>query len=462
MIQPNDAQISRRDLMKTTGQVAAAATLSSLIVPGAYAAQKSAVQVALVGCGGRGTGAADQALQNASGPTRLVAMADVFEGKMDTSYKTLKGRNEEIVDVPEDRKFIGFDAYKHAMDALNPGDVVILTTPPAFRWVQFTYAIEKGLNVFMEKPVCTDGPAARRMLELNEKAKAKNLKVGVGLMCRHSLARGELFDRIQNGELGDINLLRAYRCAGPTASAFSNKNPGEMSDLMYQISRFHSFLWLSGGGFSDFLIHNIDECCWMKNDFPVEAKGFGGRHYRGDYIDQNFDSYSTEYTFADGSKMIMEGRTMSGCHNEFATYVHGSKNSAVCSASGHLNPKTAIYKGQKIGDRDSIVWKYPDREPNPYQVEWDRLIAAIMNDTPHNEVERGVKSSLVTAMGRMACHTGKVVTYDQALNHEFPLAEGLTELTLESESPVPAYADGTYPVPEPGIVTDREYKYREV
>ena len=182
MIQPNDAQISRRDLMKTTGQVAAAATLSSLIVPGAYAAQKSAVQVALVGCGGRGTGAADQALQNASGPTRLVAMADVFEGKMDTSYKTLKGRNEEIVDVPEDRKFIGFDAYKHAMDALNPGDVVILTTPPAFRWVQFTYAIEKGLNVFMEKPVCTDGPAARRMLELNEKAKAKNLKVGVGLM----------------------------------------------------------------------------------------------------------------------------------------------------------------------------------------------------------------------------------------------------------------------------------------
>ncbi|MBD3674853.1 MAG: Gfo/Idh/MocA family oxidoreductase, partial [Planctomycetaceae bacterium] len=421
-----------------------------------------AVQVALVGCGGRGTGAADQALKNASGPTRLVAMADVFEGKMDTSFKTLKGRNEEVVDVPEDRKFIGFDAYKHAMDALNPGDVVILTTPPAFRWVQFTYAIERGLNVFMEKPVCTDGPAARRMFELNEKAKAKNLKVGVGLMCRHSLARGELFDRIQNGELGDITLLRAYRCAGPTASAFSNKNPGELSDLMYQISRFHSFLWLSGGAFSDFLIHNIDECCWMKNDFPIEAKGFGGRHYRGDYIDQNFDTYTTEYTFADGSKMVMEGRTMSGCHNEFATYVHGSKNSAVCSSSGHLNPKTAIYKGQRIKDRDSIIWKYPDREPNPYQLEWDRLIAAIMNDTPHNEVDRGVKSSLVTAMGRMACHTGQIVTYDEALNHEYPLAEGLTELTLESESPVPAYPDGTYPVPQPGIVTDREYKYDEV
>jgi len=461
VIQPNDSKLSRRDVLKTSGQIAAATTISSLLVPGAYAAQNSAIQLALVGCGGRGTGAANNALSNVSGPTRLVAMADVFDNKLDNSHKNLQNAHDKKVDVPNDRKFIGFEAYKQAMDALNPGDVVILTTPPAFRWVHFTYAIEKGLNVFMEKPVCVDGPSARRMLALGERAKEKDLKVGVGLMCRHCLARGELFDRIQNGEIGDVVLMRAYRCAGPTASAFSNRNPGKLTDLMYQIDRFHSFLWLSGGAYSDFLIHNIDECCWMKNDWPVEAKGFGGRHYRRDFIDQNFDSYTTEFTFADGSKAIMEGRTMSGCHNEFATYAHGSKNSAVVSTSGHIPARSRIYKGQKLNDKDSLIWQYPDKEPNPYQLEWNDLIAAIMNNEKYNEVERGTKASLVTAMGRMACHTGQIVTYDDALNFEHDLVTGLTELTLEGPSPLPPYEDGSYPVPEPGIVRDREYKYRE-
>ncbi len=449
--------LSRRDVLKKSGTAVAATGLANLVLPRAYAAQDSATHIALVGCGGRGTGAAANALENKSGPTKLVAMADVFEDRLNSSYEGIKGGFENQVDVPADRRFLGFDAYKSAMDALRPGDVVILTTPVAFRWVHYAYAIERGLNVFMEKPVTTDGPSTRRLLELNEKAKAKNLKVGVGLMCRHCDARGELFNRIQDGQIGDQILLRAYRIAGPTASAFSERNPGGMSDLAYQIRRFHSFLWLSGGAFSDFLIHNIDECCWMKNDWPVEAKGFGGRHYRNDYIDQNFDSYTVEYTFADGTKMMLEGRCMSGCHNEFATYVHGTKGSAIVSTSGHVPARSRIYKGQRF-DKDELVWEFGRNEPNPYQLEWDHLIQAIKDDTPYNEVERGAKASLVTAMGRFACHTGQVVTYDQMLNQKDEFAPQVGELaSIDGESPLKPNEDGSYPIPMPGIKRDREY-----
>lgn len=450
--------LTRRDLLKKSGTAAAAAAVSSLVLPRAYAAQESAIQIALVGCGGRGSGAADNALRNVSGPTKLTAMADVFENRLNGSYDALKNIHENQVDVPDEKKFIGFDAYKHAMDTLRPGDVVILTTPPAFRWVHFTYAIEKGLNVFMEKPICVDAPSARRMIALGELAKKKNLKVGVGLMCRHCVARGELFDRIQNGEIGDVTLLRAYRAAGPTASAFSTRNPGEYSDLMYQISRFHSFLWLSGGAYSDFLIHNIDECCWMKNDWPVEAKGFGGRHYREDFIDQNFDTYTTEFTFADGAKMIMEGRCVSGCHNEFATYAHGTKASAVVSTSGHIPAKPRIYKGQRLNDRDALEWRFADNEPNPYQLEWDHLIDAVLNDKPYNEVERGAMASAVTALGRFACHTGQVVKLDDYMKSENEFAPNVDQLTLDGKSPLMPREDGSYPVPQPGIVRDKEYQ----
>ena len=181
-----------------------------------HAAVDGTIQVALVGCGGRGTGAASNALSVPEEKIKLVAMGDVFEHRQKASYESLVRKFPKSVDVPDDRKFLGFDAYKKAMDCLNPGDVVILTTPPAFRWLHFGYAIEKGLNVFMEKPVTVDGPGSKKMFDLAEKATEKNLKVAVGLMCRHCDARNELFDRIQNGEIGEVNMLRAYRMAGPT------------------------------------------------------------------------------------------------------------------------------------------------------------------------------------------------------------------------------------------------------
>ncbi|HET6878822.1 MAG TPA: gfo/Idh/MocA family oxidoreductase, partial [Pirellulales bacterium] len=273
---------SRREFVKQTGRIAAATALLGVKLPHVHAGEDNTINVALIGCGGRGTGAAENALNVKNGPIKLVAMADVFPHRLKASHENLQKRFSTQVEVPEDRRFIGFDAYQKAMDCLKPGDVAVFATPPAFRWVHFGYAIGKNLNVFMEKPTTVDGPSTQKMLKLYEDAKAKNLKVGVGLMCRHCQAREELYDRIKAGEMGDILLLRAYRMTGPVGYAFvpPQGNDSGMSELLYQIKNFHGFLWASGGCYSDFLIHNIDECCWMKDAFPTKAMATGGRHYR--------------------------------------------------------------------------------------------------------------------------------------------------------------------------------------
>ncbi len=453
---------SRRDFIRNTSAVAAAATVatSALRPPAVHAAESNKIQLALVGCGGRGTGAAENALSVNNGEIQLTAMADVFPEKLNPSHSGLSAKFGDKVNVPDEKKFIGFDGYKQAMDSLNPGDVVLLTTPPAFRWLHFSYAIEKGLNVFMEKPVTVDGPTSRRMLELAKKASEKNLKVGVGLMCRHCDARKALIDQIRGGAIGDITFMRAYRMAGPTGSAFSPKKPESMNELMYQVSRFHSFLWLSGGAYSDFLIHNIDECCWVKDAWPVEAMASGGRHYRGEDVDQNFDTYSVEYTFDDGTKLFLNGRCMPGCHDEFASYAHGTKGAATISAAAHTPARCKIYSGHKM-TRKNVVWSAMEAEPNPYQLEWDHLIQAIREDKPYNEVERGVMASVVTSMGRMAAHTGQKVTFNDMLNHEHEFAPDIASLTLNGTAPLSANADGTYPIPMPGILKNFEYDARK-
>ncbi|MEZ6089480.1 MAG: Gfo/Idh/MocA family oxidoreductase [Pirellulaceae bacterium] len=450
---------SRRQFMKATGTAAAAATFAVAATQRVHAAEDNTIQVALVGCGGRGTGAAVNALSVQNGPIKLVAMADVFENRLESSHRNISNAfkdQEGKVDVPTERQFVDFDAYKKAMDVLKPGDVVILATPPAFRWVHYSYAIEKGLNVFMEKPVTVDGPTTVRIMDLNKKAKEKNLKVAVGLMCRHCKARQELFERIKGGEIGEVNMLRAYRMAGPTGSAACGPKPEGMSELMYQISNFHGFLWLSGGAVSDFLIHNIDETCWMKDAWPVKVHASGGRHYRGDNVDQNFDSYAMEYTFEDGTKMFIGGRTMPGCRSEFASYAHGSKGLAVISTASHTPAKSRIYSGHNE-DKANLVWEFGQPEPNPYQVEWDDLIDAIREDKTYNEVDRGAMASIVTSMGRMAAHTGQEVTLEQMMKHTHEFAPNIDKLTLDSESPLKANDDGSYPIPLPGIVKKQEY-----
>lgn len=463
---------SRRGFLKETSRIATSTAMAAGLASRVYAAENNTIKVALVGCGGRGSGAAINALSVKNGPIKLVAMADVFEDRLKASFASIKRVQEEEkddstgeakiqadqIDVPEERQFVGFDSYKQAMDCLVPGDVVILATPPAFRWVHFKYAIDRGINVFMEKPVTVDGPTSRRMLDLGEIAGSKNLKVGVGLMCRHCDARLELLSRLRDGAIGDLVSLRAYRMHGPVGSFATEPDNGKWgSELLYQIRNFHSFIWASGGAFSDFYIHNIDECCWMKGDWPVKAQGMGGRFNRGKYVDQNFDNYSVEYTFPDDTTLLLYGRCIDGCYNEFASYVHGTKGSAVISTNSHTPAKCRIYSGQDMKNEEQLVWAFPQPEPNPYQLEWNHLIEAIRQDKPFNEVERGVKASLVTSMGRMAAHTGQVITYDQILNQGREFAPGLDQLTAKSPAPLKSDKDGRYPIPQVGVVTDQEY-----
>ena len=450
--------LSRRQFIGNSGRVASVGALAGLTLPIVHGKSSDVTKLALVGCGGRGTGAASNALSvsQANGPTKLVAMADVNQGKLDRSYNGLANKYKEKVDVPEERRFIGFNGYEKAMDVLDPGDVVIFTSPCAFRWVHFQYAIKRGLNVFMEKPVTPDGFSSRKMLELNEEAKKINLKVGVGLMCRHSQARRELKNRIEDGALGEILNMRAYRMQGAIASCFSNKKPANEDELTFQIKNFHSFLWLSGGSFSDFFIHNIDECCWMKGMWPVKCQAQGGRHFRGDKIDQNFDNYTVEYTFPDETKLYFHGRNMPGCYQDFSSQAHGTRGFASISGPGGHRSQASIHKGQSVDSE--IAWMFgqkdgarPTRETNPYQDEWERLMEAIKNDNPYNEVERGVQASVVTSMGRMAAHIGSEVTYNQMLNSDHVFGPGVENLAMNSPSPLPANADGTYPTPQPGM-----------
>jgi len=453
MSKPAPQAYARREFLKNTGKVAAASALVAGATPRVHAAEDNTIQVALVGCGGRGTGAAANALSVPNGPTKLVAMADVFDSRVKARFNSLQQRYADKMDVPEDRKFVGFDAYRKAMDCLNPSDVVILATPPAFRWVHFTYAIEKGLNVFMEKPVTVDGPTTRRMIALAAEADKKNLKAGVGLMVRHCRGRQELLKRIQDGEIGELIALRGYRMCGRACTC--GLPPEGENELLYQIKNFHKFLWASGGMYSDFYIHQIDELSWMKGAWPVKAHAVGGRHYRGDMVDQNLDSYGVEYTFPDGTKLFYNGRAISGCHNEFASYVHGTKGSGIVSTSSHAPGRVRTFKGHNF-DEENRIWG-PPNEPNPYQMEWDDLIDAIRNDKPYNEVKRGAEASLVTSMGRMAAHTGQIVTYEQILNSDHEFAPDVDKLTMESPAPVQVDATGKYPVPMPGINKSREY-----
>jgi predicted dehydrogenase len=454
---------SRRDFIKTGGQAAALSVLANVAIPAVHAAGSDLIQIALIGCGGRGGGAAANALSVKRGPVKLVAMADVFPERLATDLKNLQQRFSSQVDVPADRQFIGFDAYQHAMDCLKPGDIAIFATPPAFRWVHFTYAIQKNLNVFMEKPLTADGPTSQRMLTLAQEASAKNLKVGVGLMSRHSRPLQELADRVHNGEIGEIILQRGYRMHGPGGYFLSLPKPAGITDLLYQVKRFHSFIWASGGCFNDFYIHIIDHLAWMKNEWPIKAQALGGRHYKVSpegvaYVDQNFDTYSVEYTYADGTKFFFDGRCMKGCQEIYNSSLHGTKGMGIASKSGDCGQPSSLYKSQ-TATAANLIWesKVSPDENDPYQNEWNDLVDAVRDGKPYNEVKRGVEASLVSSMGRMAANTGREITFDQMLQCDHEMAPGIKTFAMDSPAPLRADPNGRYPVPQPGIVTTKEY-----
>jgi predicted dehydrogenase len=299
------------------------------------------------------------------------------------------------------------------------------------------------------------------MIKIAEDATAKNLKVGVGLMSRHSRALQELAKRIQDGEIGDIITMRGYRMHGPIVGFYGVK-PAGMNEVEYQLRKFHALIWASGGIFSDFLIHIIDHLCWMKNAWPTKALALGGRQIRVTpegvpCVDQNFDNYSVEYSFDDGAKFIMDGRSMSGCQETYCSQIQGTKGLAIASKAGDCGLPSATYKGQ-LAKKENLIWqsKLTPEESNPYQNEWNDLMDAIRNDKPYNEAKRGVEASVVSSMGRVSAHTGREVTFEEMLNNPLEYAPNLDKLTFDGPAPVMPDSCGKYPLPQPGIVTDRE------
>ena len=438
---------SRRDFLKFSGRLAAASAFAGVGVPRCHAAGDSTIKLALVGCGGRGTGAVADAFSTKGGPVKLYAMADLFENRLKSSLSNLTKDYKDKVNVPPERQFIGFDGYKKTIDCLGPGDVVLLTTHAAFRPMQFEYAVRKGVNVFAEKSFATDSPAVRRWLKAAELSEKKNLKVGVGFMWRHSKARQEVIRRIHDGIIGDVHTLRIYRVHGPVHCPLLPKNANE---LVFQLQHPNSFTWVSSGFFIDWHCHNIDVACWVKGAWPVSAQGMGGRCY--EQAGSQFDHYTVEYTFADGTKLLAFSRHMNNCWNTYTDYAHGSKGSAVIMASlGDPRPK--IYKSHNMVKKE-LVWEFGKPDPNPYHAEWQVLVDAIRQNKPHNEARRAGEAEVVALMGRMATHTGQYITWDQALNSNFQFVKDIDNMTFETPAPIKAGPDGIYAAPQPGITKE--------
>lgn len=434
---------SRRDFLKTSALAAAGVALSPGVARPGYAAENNTIKIALVGCGGRGGGAASQALST-QGPTKLWAVADVFEHRVQGAVANLKKSHEAKVEVPPDRQFIGMDGFKKAIDSLNKGDVVVLATPPAFRPLHMEYAVNKGVNVFMEKSFAVDAPGTRRVLKTGKLATEKNVKVAAGLMSRHSKPLEEAMAQIHDGLIGEVMMTWAYRMHGPVG--FAPKAAG-MSELAHQITNYSCYTWLNGSFFVDWLIHNIDVACWAKNDWPVAVQGMGGRQVRQD-PDQLFDHYAAEYSFADGIRAVGQGRHINKCWDFWGVVVQGTKG---CAVLGEGQPKPRIFKGHRQVS-ENMIWTYRGPAHDAYQAEHDVFFDAIRNDRPYNETERAAKSCFTAIMGRMAIESGSLLTWDDALASNEELAPGLDQMTMSSPPPRSATPDanGKYPIAMPG------------
>jgi predicted dehydrogenase len=298
------------------------------------------------------------------------------------------------------------------------------------------------MHVFMEKSFAVDAPGIRRVLKAGEEAAKKNLKIAGGLMSRHAQPTEEVVKQIHDGAIGEVITAWAYREHGPVG--FSAK-PAGMSELGHQIRNYSCFTWLNGSFLLDWLIHQMDVCCWVKNAWPLSAQGQGGRQVRTE-PDQLFDHYAVEYSFADGTRMMAQGRHIAGCWDYAGSLIHGSKGLAH-TGEGVYHPR--IFKGYQQTPQN-VVWDYKGPGANPYQVEHDRLFEAIRQDKPYNETQRCAKAAMTGILGRMAAESGKAITWDAAMASNLELAPGLDQYTMESNAPVMPDAQGRYPVAIPG------------
>ncbi|HWA99700.1 MAG TPA: Gfo/Idh/MocA family oxidoreductase [Pirellulales bacterium] len=419
---------SRRSFVKTTGAAAVGSGLLSLAISRtAHAAGDDTIKIGLIGCGGRGTGAASQALQGDKN-VKLVAVGDAFSDRLEKSLASLQKEKalDGKIDVPQDRRFTGFDAYKKVL--ASGVDLVVLATPPGFRPIHFAAAVEAGKHVFMEKPVAVDAPGVRAVLEATKKAKQKNLAVGVGLQRRHQAQYLETVKRLQDGAIGDIVTLRVYwNGAGVWVKKREDllKDNPKLTEMEYQMRNWYYHNWLCGDHIVEQHIHNLDVGCWVKNAWPVKAEGMGGRQVRtGADYGEIYDHHAVEYEFADGSRMFSYCRHIPSCWNSVTEHAHGTKGTADISGSSIT------------ANGDS--WKYRGDKPNPYQVEHNDLFASIRSGNPLNEGEYGALSSMVAILGRMCTYSGKMIGWDEALNSSLSLAP--KEYAWDAAPPAPSVA----------------------
>ncbi|UZR96035.1 Gfo/Idh/MocA family protein [Chondrinema litorale] len=432
--------MQRRSFVKNSAVAAGGIILSPLAAnaSGYFSSVDDTIKIALVGCGGRGTGATVQALSTKEN-VKLVAMADAFKDRLDKSYENILAQETydatAKVDVKDETKFIGFEAYKEAIDM---ADVVILATPPGFRPIHFEYAVEQGKHIFMEKPVATDVPGIRKVLAAAEKAKQKKLNVVVGLQRHYQTSYRELMDRIHNGEIGDIVAAQAY---WDGAGVWVREREEGQTEMEYQMRNWYYFNWLCGDHITEQHVHNIDVINWAKNAYPVKAQGMGGREVRnGKEFGEIFDHHFVEFEYADGTILSSQCRHIKGCMNRVSEAIQGTKGRATTQG------------GTIITDlKGKTIWKHRGKnDPNPYQQEHDELFAAIAaGEYKFADAENGAKSTMTSLLGRMATYSGLEITWDEAMKSDLSLMPAT--YAWDANPPIMPDQDGFYPVAIPGV-----------
>nr|WP_298928506.1 Gfo/Idh/MocA family oxidoreductase [uncultured Allomuricauda sp.] len=430
-------QNTRRDFVKNTTLLSAGMLLPTLDV-GAMANvfENKTLKLALVGCGGRGSGAADQALQ-ADDNVELIAMADAFEDRLTSSLNNLSEKYEGTgkIKVKEKHRFVGFDAYKKAIDL---ADVVILATPPGFRPQHFAYAVENNKHVFMEKPLATDVPGIRKVLEMAEVAKSKKLNVVVGLQRHYQENYLQTLDLLKNDSIGKIVSGQVY---WNSAGVWVKPRKPEYTEMEYQMRNWYYFNWLCGDHILEQHIHNIDVANWFIGEYPVSAQGMGGRLVRtGKEYGEIFDHHFVEFTYPSGAVVASQCRHQPNTMYRVGEAFQGTKGTVVTNDAG--TAKIFDIDGKELHSISN------SEGHNPYQEEHNRLFASIRNNEVINNGEYGAKSTMTAILGRMATYSGKVVTWEEAMKSELRLVP--EELSWDANPPVMPNEDGTYPIPIPG------------
>ena len=423
---------SRREFLKASTLAAisaGAAARAYSAAAGAPVGGSDLLRVGLIGCGGRGTGAAAQALQ-ADKNVKLVAMADMFEDRLQTSLTSLQKKEEiaQKIDVPKDRQFVGFDAYQGLI--AGGVDVVLLATPPHFRPAHLKAAVDAGIHIFAEKPVAVDAPGVRSVLDTCQKAQERGVSLVSGLCLRYSYGFQELVKRIHQGAIGEVLTLQANDYRG---TIWLKPRQPDWTDMHWQMRNWYYFTWLCGDFNVEQHVHYLDVCAWvMKNQYPARAIGMGGRQQRtGPEYGNIYDHHSVVYEYENGAKLFSNTRQMRGCAGDMSASAVGTKGKAAFSERrGGLTVTTG-----------SDTWTYRGDENNFYQTEHDELFAAIRSGKPINNGRYMAHSTLLAIMGRMATYTGQVITWDQALNSK-------EDLTLEKYQWGPIE---TPPVAVPGV-----------